>query len=332
MGPSSSPDQYSTRATPPSSSPDPETLSQLPLEVLQTKLGTSPQGLSKTEASQRLAQDGYNQLPETTVSPLMQFLSHFWGPIAWMIEAAVILSALVGDWVDFGLILALLIANGVVGFWEEFQAGNAIAALQAKLALQARVKRDGHWTTVPARELVAGDVIRLRLGDIVPADVRFLSGDPVQVDQSALTGESLPVECKVGDVLYSSSILKRGELDGLVYATGVRTYMGNTARLVASAQTVSHFQRAVLKIRRLPDRHRSGAGGAGVHGGAVSGRPLAHHPAVCAGADGGLDSGGDAHHPVSDHGSGSAATGEKRCHRQSAGGDRRDGGHRHSLF
>jgi H+-transporting ATPase len=225
-----------------------ETLAHLPLPELQQQLHTSAQGLSQPEAERRLAQDGYNQLPETTVSPLMQFLSHFWGPIAWMIEAAVILSALVGDWVDFGLILALLIANGVVGFWEEYQAGNAIAALQAKLALQARVKRDGNWTTVSARELVAGDVIRLRLGDIVPADVRFLSGDPVQVDQSALTGESLPVECQVGDVLYSSSIVKQGELDGLVYATGVRTYMGNTARLVASAQTVSHFQRAVLKI------------------------------------------------------------------------------------
>jgi H+-transporting ATPase len=229
-------------------SADPERLSQLSLTDLQEQLGTTPQGLSQPKADQRLVQDGYNQLPTTTVSPLMQFLSHFWGPIAWMIEAAVILSALVGDWVDFGLILALLIANGVVGFWEEFQAGNAIAALQAKLALQARVKRDNIWATIPARELVAGDLIRLRLGDIVPADVRFLAGDPVQVDQSALTGESLPVECKVGDVLYSSSILKQGELDGLVYATGDRTYMGHTARLVASAQTVSHFQRAVLKI------------------------------------------------------------------------------------
>jgi H+-transporting ATPase len=109
-----------------------ETLSRLSLKELQKQLRTSTQGLSQKEAQQRLSQDGYNQLPETTVSP--QFFSHFWGPIAWMIEAAVILSALVGDWVDFGLILALLIANGVVGFWEEFQAGNAIASLNAKLA------------------------------------------------------------------------------------------------------------------------------------------------------------------------------------------------------
>lgn len=226
----------------------PETLLDLSLNDLQSQLHTSIQGLSQREAQQRLDREGYNELPESTVSPVMQFLSHFWGPIAWMIEAAILLSALVQDWVDFGLILTLLIANAGVGFWEEFQAGNAIAALKAKLALRARVKRDEGWTTIPSRELVPGDLIRLRLGDIVPADVRFLAGDPAQVDQSALTGESLPVECRVGGVLYSGSILKQGEIDGIVYATGAQTYMGKTARLVDSAQTASHFQRAVLKI------------------------------------------------------------------------------------
>jgi len=229
-------------------STEPETLSKLSLEELQKQLKTSTQGLSTKEASDRLLRDGENQLPEETISPIMQFLSHFWGPIAWMIEAAAILSALVGDWVDFGIILLLLIGNGVVGFWEEFQAGNAIAALKAKLALKAKVKRDNKWGAIPAKELVAGDLIRLRLGDIVPADVRFLSGDPAQVDQSALTGESLPVEHKIGDVLYSGSIIKQGEIDSLVYATGARTYIGKTAHLVESAHTVSHFQQAVLKI------------------------------------------------------------------------------------
>jgi len=229
-------------------STDPETLSKLSLEELQKQLKTSTQGLSTKEASDRLLRDGENQLPEETISPIMQFLSHFWGPIAWMIEAAAILSALVGDWVDFGIILLLLIGNGVVGFWEEFQAGNAIAALKAKLALKAKVKRDNKWGAIPAKDLVAGDLIRLRLGDIVPADVRFLSGDPAQVDQSALTGESLPVEHKIGDVLYSGSIVKQGEIDSIVYATGARTYIGKTAHLVESAHTVSHFQQAVLKI------------------------------------------------------------------------------------
>lgn len=227
---------------------DPEKLSKLSLEALQQQLKTSTQGLSQKEAGDRLLRDGENELPEESISPLMQFLSHFWGPIAWMIEAAAVLSALVGDWVDLGIILLLLIGNGVVGFWEEFQAGNAITALKAKLALKAKVKRDNKWGSIPAKNLVAGDLIRLRLGDIVPADVRFFSGDPAQVDQSALTGESLPVECKEGDILYSGSILKQGELDGIVYATGTRTYIGKTAHLVASAHTVSHFQQAVLKI------------------------------------------------------------------------------------
>jgi H+-transporting ATPase len=229
-------------------STDPETLSKLSLEELEKQLQTSTQGLSQKEASDRLLRDGENQLPEESISPIMQLLSHFWGPIAWMIEAAAILSAVVGDWADFAIILLLLIGNGVVGFWEEFQAGNAIAALKAKLALKAKVKRDNQWVSIPAKELVAGDLIRLRLGDIVPADGRFLSGDPAQVDQSALTGESLPVEHQIGDVLYSGSIIKQGEIESIVYATGARTYIGKTAHLVESAHTVSHFQQAVLKI------------------------------------------------------------------------------------
>ena len=136
----------------------------------------------------------------------------------------------------------------MVGFWEEHQAGNAIAALKAKLAINARVKRDGKWTTPKASELVPGDVIRLRLGDIVPADARLLAGDPVEVDQSALTGESLPVTRKPGEAVFSGSIIRQGEIDAMVYATGTNTYFGKTAQLVEEAHTVSHFQRAVLKI------------------------------------------------------------------------------------
>ena len=142
----------------------------------------------------------------------------------------------------------LLLSNAVVGFWEEHQAGNAIAALQARLAVKARVKRDGKWLTPAARELVPGDVIRVRLGDIVPADARLLTGDPVEVDQSALTGESLPATRKTGDAVFSGSIIRQGEIDALVYATGAHTYFGKTAQLVQEAHTVSHFQRAVLKI------------------------------------------------------------------------------------
>ena len=136
----------------------------------------------------------------------------------------------------------------MVGFWEERQAGDAIAALKAKLAIKARVRRDGKWVTPPARELVPGDVIRLRLGDIVPADARLLDGDEVSVDQSALTGESLPATRKSGDAVFSGSIIRRGEIGAIVYATGTKTYFGKTAELVETAVTVSHFQKAVLKI------------------------------------------------------------------------------------
>jgi H+-transporting ATPase len=165
-----------------------------------------------------------------------------------MIEAAVVLSLLVRDWTDFGIIMVLLIANAVVGFWEEYQAGNAIAALKARLSPVARVRRDGQWATLPARELVPGDLVRLRLGDIVPADAQLASGGTLELDQSALTGESLPVTRQAGDTVYSSSIVNRGEVEALITATGKSTYFGKTAQLVESAHTVSHFQRAVLKI------------------------------------------------------------------------------------
>lgn len=211
-------------------------------------LEVSPEGLGESEVQHRLEQYGYNELPEEKVNPVLKFLSYFWGPIPWMIEVAVILSAVVQHWADFGIILALLVVNAVVGFWEEYQAGNAIAALKANLALKARVKRDGKWIIVPARALVPGDLIRLRIGDIVPADAYLLEGDPVQVDQSALTGESLPVTHHTGEMVYSGSIVKQGEIDAVVSATGQSTYFGKTAHLVESAHTESHFQHALLKI------------------------------------------------------------------------------------
>ncbi len=126
----------------------------------------------------------------------------------------------------------LLVANALVGFLEERQTGNAVAALKAKLAITAQVRRDNTWVTPPARDLVPGEVIRLRLGDIIPADARLLDADEIEVDQSALTGESLPVTCAAGDPVYSGSIVRRGEINGLVYATGTRTYFGRTAELV----------------------------------------------------------------------------------------------------
>jgi H+-transporting ATPase len=223
-------------------------LKTLPLAEVEKRLGSSVNGLTRAEAQKRLTQYGPNEIAEKKTNELLKFLSYFWGPIPWMIEAAVILSAVARHWPDFGVILVLLLANAVVGFWEEHQAGNAIAALKATLAIKARVKRDGKWSTPAARELVPGDVIRVRMGDIVPADARLLEGDPIDVDQSALTGESLPATRKSGEAVFSGSIVRRGEIGALVYATGSNTYFGKTAELVQGAQTASHFQRAVLKI------------------------------------------------------------------------------------
>src|SRR5665213_3327256 len=233
----------------PNAKPDPsEVLKTLPLPEVEKKLGSSAEGLTQAEAQKRLTRYGPNELTEKKTNLFLKFLSYFWGPIPWMIEVAVILSGVVGHWPDFFIILLLLMANAVVGFWEEREASNAIEALKAKLAVKARVKRDGKWINPPARELVPGDIIRMRMGDIVPADARLLDGDPLQVDQSALTGESLPVTCKSGEAVFSGSIIRQGEINGLVYATGAHTYFGKTAQLVEEAHTVSHFQRAVLKI------------------------------------------------------------------------------------
>ena len=223
-------------------------LQTLPLAEVEKKLGSSPDGLTQAEAQKRLTQYGPNEIAEKKTNEILKFLSYFWGPIPWMIEAAVILSAAARHWPDFGIILLLLLANAMVGFWEEHQAGNAIAALKATLAIKARVKRDGKWVNPASRELVPGDAIRLRLGDIVPADARLLDGDEISVDQSALTGESMPATRKSGDPVFSGSIVRRGEIDALVYATGGKTYFGKTAELVETAVTVSHFQKAVLKI------------------------------------------------------------------------------------
>jgi H+-transporting ATPase len=233
---------------PESNSNTKDDLKSLPLPEVEKKLESSPDGLTQAEAQKRLTQYGPNEIEEKKTNAFLKFLSYFWGPIPWMIEVAVILSGVVGHWPDFFIILLLLLANAVVGFWEEREAGNAIAALKSKLAIKARVKRDGKWVTPAARELVPGDVIRLRLGDIVPADARLLDGDPVEVDQSALTGESLPAERKQGDAVFSGSIIRQGEIGAMVYATGAKTYFGKTAQLVQEAHTVSHFQKAVLKI------------------------------------------------------------------------------------
>ena len=223
-------------------------IEKTPLDELLTQLNASLDGLSQEEAQRRLEKYGPNALEETKFSPVLKFLSYFWGPIPWMIEVAAVLSAVVQHWVDLIIIAVLLIFNAVVGFWQEYQAANAVDDLKKQLALRARAKRDGKWIEIDASLLVPGDLVRLRLGDIIPADVKLVEGDYLSVDQSALTGESLPVEKKSGGAAFSGSVIQQGEMVALVAATGPETYLGKTAKLVSSARSVSHFQKAVLSI------------------------------------------------------------------------------------
>ena len=238
----------------------------------------------------------------------------------------------VRHWPDFFIILLLLISNAVVGFWEERQAGNAIAALKAKLAVKARVKRDGKWTDPAAREVVPGDVIRLRLGDIVPADARLLAGDPVEVDQSALTGESLPAERKPGEAVFSGSIMRRGEIEAMVYATGAKHLLRQDCATGPGSPHRQPFSARRAEDWRLPDRPRGGSGGRDHYRRALPRRPDSHHVAVRLSADRGRDSRGDAHGAVRNDGGRRASPGEKRSDRDPVGGYRGTGRRGRPVF
>jgi H+-transporting ATPase len=224
-------------------------LSKVPVPDALKRLGVDPKvGLAAAEAQKRLAQYGPNALEEKKKSQIAVFLGFFWGPIPWMIEAAALMALLVKDWGDFSIITLLLLFNAGLGFWEEHAASNALAALKGALARKARALRDGQWAEVDSAALVPGDIIRIRLGDVVPADAKLIEGDYLSIDQAALTGESLPVSKKVGDPAYSGSIAKKGEMVAVVTATGGNTFFGRTAKLVQSAGAQSHFQKAVMRI------------------------------------------------------------------------------------
>ena len=205
-------------------------------------------GLSAAEAAQRLAQCGPNALAEEKKNQWLIFGKYFWGPMPWMIEAAALMSIVVKDWVDFVIIMVLLLFNAVLGYWHERQAASALDALKGALAQEAQALREGVWQTILAATLVPGDVVRLRLGNVVPADVKLIEGEYIDVDQSALTGESLAVSKKIGDPAYSGSIAKKGEMTAVVTATGAHTFFGRTAGLVQSAGAKSHFAQANNRI------------------------------------------------------------------------------------
>ncbi|HDH10777.1 MAG TPA: plasma-membrane proton-efflux P-type ATPase [Nitrospirae bacterium] len=219
-------------------------------ETLRALHTDKDKGLASGEAKKRLEQYGYNEIPEKEESTFHRIFRRFWGPIPGMIEVAALLSAIVRRWDDFIIIMILLFTNAFIDFWQESKALNALKVLKEKLAKNALVLRDGKFQTIEARELVPGDIIKVKIGDLVPADVKLIAGDYIQADQSALTGESLPVSKTVGDVAYSNSIIKQGEMLSVVTNTALNTFFGKTVALVAKAQREerSHFQKAVIHI------------------------------------------------------------------------------------
>ncbi|SAM01965.1 hypothetical protein [Absidia glauca] len=224
---------------------------------LEALLHTNPlSGLTSAEVQERLAQFGHNELPERKPNPFLKFIRYFMGPISYLIEIACIIAAVVQDWIDFGIILALLFINALIGFIEEMKAESALDALRQTLALKTRVIRDSELVEIEVRELVPGDVFVLRIGDIVPADGRLLglgvngeeSSAELQIDQSALTGESLPVHKNKGNTVYSSSIVKQGQQLAVVTKTGSNTFIGRAANLIAITADQGHFQKIIGKI------------------------------------------------------------------------------------
>ncbi|OMJ72870.1 hypothetical protein SteCoe_28588 [Stentor coeruleus] len=211
------------------------------------EMRTPESGLTSGEARRRYDRDGPNALPEKKVNPCLKFLSYYWGPMPIMIWAAIIIELARLAWLDFGVLMVLQFVNGFVGWHEEKNAGNAIEALKKSLALKARVKRDGKWEEIKASELVIGDRVGIRLGDILPADCQLGPGY-AEIDQSALTGESLAVTRYEGDIVYQGSVCKRGDLEAIVAATGARTFFGKTSTLVASVTQRGNLQKILLKV------------------------------------------------------------------------------------
>ncbi|XP_077223145.1 plasma membrane ATPase 4-like [Tasmannia lanceolata] len=230
-------------------------LERIPIEEVFEQLKCTKEGLSSEEGAQRLQIFGPNKLEEKKESKILKFLGFMWNPLSWVMELAALMAICLAngdgkppDWQDFIGIVVLLVINSTISFIEENNAGNAAAALMAGLAPKTKVLRDGKWTEQDASILVPGDIVSIKLGDIVPADARLLEGDPLKIDQSALTGESLPVTKNPGDEVFSGSTCKQGELEAVVIATGVHTFFGKAAHLVDSTNQVGHFQKVLTAI------------------------------------------------------------------------------------
>ncbi|XP_047164315.1 plasma membrane ATPase 4-like isoform X2 [Vigna umbellata] len=230
-------------------------LERIPVEEVFEQLKCSRAGLTSEEGASRLQVFGPNKLEEKKESKILKFLGFMWNPLSWVMEAAAIMAIALAngggrppDWQDFVGIIALLFINSTISFIEENNAGNAAAALMAGLAPKTKVLRDGRWTEQDAAILVPGDIVSIKLGDIIPADARLLEGDALSVDQSALTGESLPATKHPSDEVFSGSTVKKGEIEAVVIATGVHTFFGKAAHLVDSTNQVGHFQKVLTAI------------------------------------------------------------------------------------
>jgi H+-transporting ATPase len=222
---------------------------KMSVQEVYAALSSSEKGLSSEEVSSRLKKYGFNEVPGKKKNPLVDYLRRFWGPLPWLMEITIITSVAAGKILEAEIIAFLLVLNATIGFLHSRSSERAVELLKKKLSVRVSALRDGEWREVDARELVPGDIIFLRLGSIVPADAKIISGN-LLVDQSALTGESLPVEVGPGGIIFSGSIAKRGEARCIVVATGTRTYFGKTIELVREAKTTSMQEEAVLKITR----------------------------------------------------------------------------------
>ncbi|KAJ0251728.1 ATPase 1 [Hirschfeldia incana] len=230
-------------------------LEKIPIEEVFQQLKCTKEGLTTQEGEERIQIFGPNKLEEKKESKILKFLGFMWNPLSWVMEAAAIMAIALAngdgrppDWQDFVGIICLLVINSTISFIEENNAGNAAAALMAGLAPKTKVLRDGKWSEQEAAILVPGDIVSIKLGDIIPADCRLLEGDPLKVDQSALTGESLPVTRHPGQEVFSGSTCKQGEIEAIVIATGVHTFFGKAAHLVDSTNQVGHFQKVLTAI------------------------------------------------------------------------------------
>ena len=218
-------------------------------ETLASLHANPASGLLRADVEARRKDEGFNEVAEKRAHPVRMFVGKFWGISAWMLELIMVLSAVLGKYSDLAVVGALLVVNAVLGFTQEHRAAGVVEALRRRLQVSARVLRDSTWQLLPARELVPGDIVRMRSGDIIPADVRLLTG-ALTVDQSALTGESKDTEKAPGDVLSSGSVVRRGEGNGVVTLIGAKTFFGRTTELVQKARPKLHIEAVVAKVVR----------------------------------------------------------------------------------